>query len=91
MRPLPKRGKVSWLGIATRQSEGRSHPNGEHDSAIFDLLEARIRRPRCVEFSEQVYHVFALCNVAFLSGRIPHMFENRLLTTGNRSKGVSGE
>ena len=91
MRPLPKRGKVSWLGIATRQSEGRSHPNDEHDSAIFDLLEARIRRPRCVEFSEQVYHVIAPCNLAPVFRRIPQTVDSRLLTTGNRSKGVSGE
>jgi hypothetical protein len=38
-----------------------------------------------------VYHVFAPCNLASISRRIPQLVESRLPTTGNRSKGVSGE
>jgi len=74
-----------------RQSEGRSHPNGKRHSAVSVLHEARARCRRCVEFSEQVYHVCAPCNVASSSGRIPQMFESRLQTTRNLRKGVSSE
>ena len=41
--------------------------------------------------AEQVYHVFAPCNVVSISRRIPQLIASRLPTTGNRSKGVSGE
>jgi len=59
-----------------RESEGHSDPNGKQHSAISVLNQARKRSLTSVEFSEQVYHVAALCNVVSSSWRTPQFSES---------------